>query len=146
MIVANNKKAKFDYELIETLNAGIVLQGNEVKSIREGRISIKEAFVKIKNGEAFLMQANISKFSQDSNKDYEEVRPRKLLLSKKEIKYLEQEMKLKNYTIVPLDVHFDRKYVKIKLALAKGKKKVDKRQTLKERDTKRKIEKAMKYS
>lgn len=146
MKIATNKKAKFDYEILETFKAGLVLQGNEVKSIREGKVSIKESYVKIINNEAFLMQSNIAKFTQDSAKDYQEVRPRKLLLSKKEILKLQEEVKLKNLTIIPLDIYFDRKYVKITIALGRGKKKFDKRQTLKERDTKRKLEKTMKLS
>ena len=143
--IVTNKKAYFDYHIIEIFEAGLVLTGNEIKAIRESKISIKESFARIKNNEMFLINGYIGRFSQNTNQTYDEYRTRKLLLHKKEILKIIQLQKLENLTIVPLDVHFNKKYAKINIALVRGKKKHDKREDLKRKDIKREIEKTIKY-
>ncbi len=145
-IIANNKKAFFDYEIIEKYEAGIVLKGSEVKSIRLGRVNLKNSFVKIMKGEAFVFDMHIS-YLESVNPHFkpDEKEPRKLLLHRKEIDKFIGKIKLMGITIVPLSLYFNEKNLaKVEIGLAKGKKVADKRQTLKEKDLKREAAQAMK--
>ena len=140
-----NKKAKHDYELLETITAGIVLNGNEVKSIKNSNVSIKESFISIKNNEVFIQNMYIKKYEQANTfKEVNEKRERKLLLNKKEIKKLKKEMEIKGYTIVPLKLYLIKGLIKLDISLAKGKKKYDKRNDLKLKSQKRDIEQNLK--
>ena len=126
MILANNKKAYFDYFVEDTIEAGIELVGSEVKSAKAGKVSIKEAFVRIINGEVFIMGMSIVPWQYGSVYNPEEKRVRKLLLNKKEIKKFHEKVTQKGYTIVPLNVHLSKGYVKVDIALGRGKKTYDK--------------------
>jgi len=127
-IIANNKKARHDYLLTETYEAGMVLQGTEVKSLRLGKCSIQEAHVQIKNEEAWLIGSTISLYSHGNHQNHEEQRSRKLLLHKKEIKKIEMEVKTQRVSVIPTKIYFSKGKVKLEIALGKGKKKYDKRQ------------------
>jgi SsrA-binding protein len=143
--VARNKKALFDYEIIEKYEAGIELKGSEVKAIRAGRVNLKDSFVKIVKDEAFLFNAHISYF-ETANIHFrpDETRPRKLLLHKKEILKLKERVKRESLTIVPLSIYFNKKnFAKVQIALAKGKKLHDKRETLKRKEAERSAKAAM---
>lgn len=144
--IAKNKKAYHDYEILETFEAGMVLQGSEVKAIRAGRVNLKDSFVKIVRGEAFLFNAHIGRLETTHHYyGHEERGSRKLLLHKKEIAKLAAAVEKDGHTIVPLQMYFNRKnIVKIKIAIARGKKLHDKRQDMKEKDMKRDIARAMK--
>lgn len=139
-----NRKAHYDYEIGETYEAGIVLTGTEIKSIRLGKANIKDSYIIIKNNEAYLLNAHISLYTQGNIFNHEEKRTRKLLLNKKEIFKLKDKVELLGYTIVPLKIYFKGPYAKITIALAKGKKSYDKRRTIKERQINREIQKMMK--
>jgi SsrA-binding protein len=137
---AENRKARFNYEFLEKYEAGIELLGTEVKSVRRGQMSLEGAFVIIRGGEAFLINANIPPFQvKNAPKDYDPLRNRKLLLTKKEIAELAGSEKNKSLTIVPISVYNKNRKIKVEIALVKGKKKFDKRETLKKRDTEREI-------
>lgn len=137
---AENRKARFNYEILEKYEAGIELLGVEVKSVRNGQMSLEGAFVIIRGGEAFLINANIPPYQvKNSPKDYDPLRNRKLLLTKKEIAELSGSEKNKSLTIVPISVYNKNRKIKMEIALVKGKKKFDKRETLKKRDTEREI-------
>ena len=143
-IITKNKKAFHDYEILERFEAGIALLGTEVKSIREGRINLKESFARIKNGEVFLMQCHVSPYTHGSINNHDPVRPRKLLLHKREIKKLIGRVQEKGLTLVPLSVYLKNGKVKIEIGLCRGRKTVDKRAIQQERDQKREIEKILK--
>ncbi|WP_041137970.1 SsrA-binding protein SmpB [Beduini massiliensis] len=144
-ILAQNKKAYHDYFIEDTFEAGIVLQGTEIKSVRKGSANLKDSFIRIKNDEAFLENMHIAPYEQGNIFNHEPLRTRKLLLHKKEIVKLAKEVKEGGYTIVPTKLYFGKgSKVKVEIALAKGKKLFDKRQSLKEKDAKRDIEKALK--
>ena len=137
---AENRKARFDYEILEKYETGIELLGTEVKSVRGGQMSLEGAFVIIRGGEAFLINANIPPFQpKNAPLDYDPLRNRKLLLTKKEIAELAGSEKNKSLTIVPLTVYNKARKIKVNIALVKGKKKFDKRETLKKRDTDREL-------
>jgi len=136
-LIANNKKAYHDYFLEEKIEAGIELVGTEVKSLRMGKCSIKEAFVRIDNGEIYIYQMHISPYEKGNIFNRDPLRPRKLLLHKYEILKLEGKIKEKGYTIVPVEVYFNKGRVKLMIALAKGKKLYDKRADIKAKDLKR---------
>lgn len=142
-MIAKNKKAYHDYFIEETYEAGIVLQGTEVKSIREGKIQLKDSFARIQNGEVFLWNCHIAPYEQGNRFNHEEERTRKLLLNKKEINQLSSEVKESGFSIVPLEVYLKNGFVKIQLALVKGKKNYDKRETLKQKDAKRQIDRIL---
>lgn len=127
-IIANNKKARYDYFLTDTYEAGIVLQGTEVKSLKLGKCSIKEAFVQIKNGEAWLIGSTISLYSHGNMNNHEEQRSRKLLLHKKEIIKIETEINTQRVSVIPTKIYFTKGKVKLEISLGKGKKNYDKRQ------------------
>ena len=134
-VFAQNKKARFDYEILETFQAGIVLIGTEVKAIKTGHISIKGSYVVIKDNEFFLIGANIPPYQpKNAPKDYEPERLRKLLLTKSEIKHLVGKIKQKGLTLVPLKVYSVKGKIKILFGIGKGKKKFDKRETIKKRE------------
>jgi SsrA-binding protein len=137
---AENRKARFNYEIIEKYEAGIEIFGTEVKSIRAGQMSLEGAFVIVRGGEAFLINANIPPYQpQNTPKDYDPLRNRKLLLTKKEIEELAGSEKNKSLTIVPTSVYNKGRKIKLEIALVKGKKKFDKRETIKKRETDREI-------
>ncbi|MBI2631342.1 SsrA-binding protein SmpB [Candidatus Nomurabacteria bacterium] len=137
---AENRKARFNYEILEKYETGIELLGTEVKSVRGGQMSLEGAFVIIRGGEAYLINANIPPYqAKNSPSDYEPLRNRKLLLTKKEIAELAGSEKNKSLTIVPIAVYNKGRKIKLEIALVKGKKKFDKRETLKKRDTDREI-------
>ena len=132
---ASNSKAGFDYEILETIEAGIVLEGHEVKSIKTGKASIKGAYVKILNNEAFLIGATISAYQPgNTTKTYDPQRSRKLLLSKKEIATLVGTGQSHGYTLVPLKLYDKKGRIKLLVGIARGKKKYDKRETIKKKD------------
>ena len=137
---AENRKARFNYEILEKYETGIELLGTEVKSVRGGQMSLEGAFVIMRGGEAFLINANIPPYQvKNSPKDYDPLRNRKLLLTKKEISGLSGSEKNKSLTIVPISVYNKNRKIKVEIALVKGKKKFDKRETIKKRDTDREI-------
>lgn len=144
MILANNKKAFFDYFIEDRLEVGIELVGSEVKSIKAGKLSIKESFVRIINGEMFIMGMSVVPWEFGSVYNPEERRVRKLLLHKKEIKKFNEKVTQKGYTIVALNVHLSKGLVKLDVAIARGKKNYDKRESLAKKDQKRAMERAMK--
>ena len=136
-----NRKAKFDYQIISEIEAGIVLTGTEIKSIRNGKANIKDCYGIIKDNEVFLLNMHINQYEQGNIFNHDETRTRKLLLHKKEILKLNDAIRLQGYTLVPLKLYFKKNKAKILLGLCKGKKTYDKRETIKERDIKRNIEK-----
>ena len=136
--VAENRKARFEYHIEETFEAGIALTGTEVKSLRFGEGSIAESYAEIKNGECWLVNSNVPEFSHGNRYNHEPKRPRKLLLHEREISRLQGAVERKGMTLVPLSVYFNsRGRAKVELALAKGKQAHDKRASMKERDWKR---------
>ena len=144
MIEIKNKKATFDYFIEEEIECGIVLKGTEIKSIRNGQANIKDCYAIIKNNEVFLLNMFISKYENGSIFNHDERRTRKLLLNKKEIFKLRDKVEISGYTLVPVKLYFKGNKAKILLGVAKGKKNYDKRQSIKEKDIKRDIEKALK--
>ena len=143
MILANNKKAFFDYFIEERFEAGIELIGSEVKSIKAGQTSIKEAFVRVINNEIFIMGMSVTPWKYGSLYNPEERRVRKLLLNKSEIRKIHEIVKQKGYTIMPLNIHLSKGYVKVEIGLARGKKNYDKRDELSKQDQKRDIDRAV---
>ena len=142
--LAQNKKAFFDFKILEKIQAGISLLGHEVKAIKTGRVSILSAYVMVKNGQVFLVNANIPPYQpKNTPKDYNPKRDRQLLLRKKEIKSLIGRKKELGLTLIPLKVYTIRGLVKIEIGLAKGKKKFDKREAIKKREAEMKIKRAM---
>jgi SsrA-binding protein len=137
-VVCTNRKARHDYEIVETYEAGIVLKGTEVKSLREGRANLKDSYAKIKDGEIFLLNAHISPYVYGNVNNHDPERQRKLLMHKREIMRLLGKVKERGYTLVPLSIYFDKNNrAKVELALAKGKSSYDKRESIKRRDEKR---------
>lgn len=144
MIEINNRKAKFDYEIFETYEAGIVLTGTEVKSIRKGNCNLKDSYVVIRQNEAYVINMHISQYEQGNIFNHEETRTRKLLLHKKEILKLNDKIRISGYTIVPLKLYFNKNKAKLQIGLAKGKKTYDKRETIKQRDINKDIQRQLK--
>ena len=142
--IVDNNKALFNYDLVLKLEAGIVLQGWEVKSIKDKRASLKESYIIVKNNRAYLIGAHVARWTGANINSDLEYRERELLLNKKELKELSLEVKIKGQTIVPLNIHLHRNIIKLEIALAKGKKMYDKRAVIKERDQKREIERDLK--
>ena len=141
-IISKNKKAYHDYFIEDTFEAGIVLTGTEIKSIRAGRVNISDAYVRTtRNNEAFIINMHIAKFKQGNQFNHEETRERKLLLHKSEIVKLRSKTKKEALTIVPTKVYLSRGRAKLEIGLARGKKKYDKRRDLKEKDIKRRLQK-----
>lgn len=144
MIEIKNKRALFDYNIEETYEAGIVLKGTEIKSIRNGKANLKDSYAIIKNGEIFLLNMHISAYDKGNIFNHEETRTRKLLLKKREILKLRDKVEISGYTLVPIKLYFKGNIAKILLGIGKGKKNYDKRESLKEKDIKRTIEKELK--
>lgn len=142
--VATNRKAERDYEIEEVYEAGIVLTGTEVKSLRHGRCSISDGYAKVENEEVFLYNVHIAKYEQGNRANHQPKRKRKLLLRKPEIKRLIGKTSRKGYTLVPIKLYFKNGYAKVSLGLGKGKQKHDKRERIKERDEQRRIERQLK--
>lgn len=142
---ALNKRAKYDYDILETLEAGLVLKGHEVKSIKTGHISLKGAYVVIKGNEAFLINAQVSPFQpKNMPEDYNPDRTRKLLIHKQEIKSLIGKSKEKGLTLVPIKMYNEKGKIKLEFGIGRGKRKIDKREFIKKREIKREIEKKLK--
>ena len=140
-----NRKAKFNYEFIDTYKAGMVLTGTEIKSIKEGKVNLGDSFCYLRNGELWMKNLHISEYKNGSYANHEPMRLRKLLLNKKEIRKLEGKIKEKGLTIIPYKLFFnERGIAKIEIALARGKKSYDKRETIKERDTQKEIQRVKK--
>ena len=138
-----NRKARFDYEIFDILEAGIVLTGNEIKSIRKGSANLKDTYIQIKNGEAFIINMHITNYDKAVFKE-EETRTRKLLLNKDEILKLNDKVSIKGYTIVPLKLYFKNGKAKLEIGVAKGKHTYDKKESIKQKDIKRETDKALK--
>ncbi|WP_159795265.1 SsrA-binding protein SmpB [Streptococcus halichoeri] len=143
-LLAQNKKARHDYHIEETLEAGIVLTGTEIKSVRAARIQLKDGFAQIKNGEAWLVNVHIAPFEQGNIWNQDPERTRKLLLKKREINHLSNTLKVSGMTLVPLKVYLKNGFAKILLGVARGKHDYDKRETIKRRDQERDIKRVMK--
>ena len=143
-MIANNKKAYHDYFILDTYEAGIALAGTEVKSLRMGKCSIKEAFVGLDGDEVYVYRMNISPYEKGNIFNKDPLRPKKLLLHKKEIEKLSSKMKEKGFTIVPVEVYFKGSLVKVEIALAKGKKLYDKRADIAKKDQKREAQRDFK--
>ncbi len=142
-VLAANRKARFDYHILDTFEAGIVLTGAEIKSMRSGEMSISEAYVRPQRGELFLLNAHIQPYTHSGDKEYDPRRPRKLLMHRREIERLIHELETKGTTIVPLQVHLSKGRAKVQIGLGKGKAAPDKRQDIKKRETDREIARAM---
>ena len=143
-VLAQNRKASHDYIILDTIEAGMVLTGTEIKSVRKAKINLKDGYASIRNGEVFLQNVHISPFEQGNIFNHDPLRTRKLLLHKKQIKYLIEETKTTGVTLVPLRVYLKNGVAKVLIGLAKGKKSYDKRDALKQKDMKREIDRAMK--
>lgn len=143
--VCVNRKARFDYECLENYEAGIVLTGSEVKSLRARNANLRDSFCIIKNGEAFIVNMHISHYSPATIFNHEPTRTRKLLLKKNEIKRLIGKTKERGLVLIPLRVYFKNRYAKVEIALAKGRKKYEKKELIKERDIKRELRRDFKY-
>lgn len=139
-----NKRARFDYFIEEEIEAGIVLTGTEIKSVRDGKCNIKDCYGVVRNGEVFLLNMYIAQYKEGNIFNHEETRSRKLLLHKKEIKKITQAIEVGGYTLVPIKGYFKENKFKILLGICKGKKNFDKRETIKERDIKREVAKNIK--
>jgi len=143
-LITNNRKARHDYHILDKVEAGIVLHGTEVKSLRDGRANLKDSYASLKDEEIFLYNLHISPYSHGNINNHDPVRVRKLLLHKKEIKKLIGKTQEKGLTLVPLRLYFKRGKAKVELALAKGKKSYDKRQDIAKRDADRDMKRALK--
>tara|TARA_Y100001949_G_scaffold23236_1_gene16672 strand:+ start:653 stop:1102 length:450 start_codon:yes stop_codon:yes gene_type:complete len=142
-VVATNRKAFHEYHILETFEAGVQLKGSEVKSIREGKASLKQAYILIRKGEAWLKGSHIASYSHTGSEGHEPVRNRKLLLHKKEIQRIGSKLAEKGLTAVPTKLYFKGGLIKLEFGLAKGKKLYDKRETKKKRDVERDIQRAL---
>lgn len=142
--IIDNRKARHEYEFLEKFEAGIELKGTEVKSLRAGKASLADAFARIEQGEVWLYNLHISPYDFGNINNHEEKRPRRLLLHKSEIARLYAAVREKGLTLIPVRLYFSQALVKVELALARGKKLYDKRDTMAERDSKRQIERALK--
>jgi SsrA-binding protein len=144
-IVISNKAAFYNYEIAESFEAGIALLGSEVKSVREGRVSLKDSYAEVKGGEVFLLQANISPYEPANRFNHDPKRERKLLLHRREIKRLIGKIKEKGFTLIPTKVLLNEKgKVKVEIALAKGKRTYQKKEAIKERELKREVQAELK--
>lgn len=143
-VLAQNKKARHDYSIVDTVEAGIVLTGTEIKSVRAARIQLKDGFAQIKNGEAWLVNVHIAPFEQGNIWNQDPERTRKLLLKKREIDRLANELKGSGMTLVPLKVYLKNGFAKVLIGLAKGKHDYDKRESIKRREQDRDIKRVMK--
>ncbi len=143
-IIASNRKAFHDYSIGETLEAGIVLVGSEIKSVRAGRVNLRDSYVTLRNGEAWLVGTHISGYDQASYQDHDPLRDRKLLLHRREILRWRQKADQKGYTIVPLKLYLKDNRAKVEIGLAKGKREYDKREAIADRDAERNMQREIK--
>ena len=143
-LIVDNRRARHDYHLLERVEAGVVLTGTEVKSLRDGRASLGQAFAEVRDGEAWLLGAEIQTYDQGNRANHEPTRPRKLLLHRREIDSLYGMVREKGLTIVPTRLYFKNGRVKVELAVARGKERRDKRRDVQEREAKRQMERALK--
>jgi SsrA-binding protein len=143
-LIATNRKAYHDYTVEDTLEAGLALTGTEIKSIRLGRVNLRDSHAKIQDGEVWLFNAHIAPFAGGNRYNHEPTRPRKLLLHRREIDQLIGKVRERGYSLVPLRLYIKRGYAKIELGLVRGKRQYDKRQAIAERDARRQIERAVK--
>lgn len=144
MIEINNRKANYDYEILETIETGVVLKGTEIKSIRDGKVNLKDSYAIVRNNEVFVLNMHISQYKEGNMFNHEETRTRKLLLNKKEILKLRDSVTLNGYTLIPLKIYFKSNRAKLLLGIAKGKKNYDKRESIKQRDIDREVKKQYK--
>lgn len=142
--IAKNPVARHNYEIIDTLEAGIVLTGTEIKSIRNGKVNLKDSYANIKNGECYIYNMHISHYEQGNIQNKDPLRNRKLLLNKRQINKLIGMVQQKGYSLVPISLYFKGNFIKVELGIGKGKKLYDKRQDLAKKESERKIERAMK--
>ena len=142
--ISSNRKAYHNYEIIETVEAGIALLGTEIKSIRDGRVSLGEAFARPEKGEIWLLNVHIPRYEAGSYANHDPLRPRKLLLHKGQILYLAGKVSERGFTIVPLRLYYKKGRVKVELGLARGKKQYDKRETIKAKEANREMDRALK--
>ena len=143
-IIATNRKARHDYFIDETYEAGIALTGTEIKSARAGRVNLRDSYVQVKSGELWLIDTHIAPYKQAGHTGHEPKRPRKLLMQRREINRLQGKVQEKGYTIVPLRFYLkNNKWAKVEIALARGKKLYDKRQAIRKRDAQREMERAL---
>ncbi len=145
-LVASNRHAAHDYFLEDRFEAGIALVGSEIKSVRAGQVQLREAYVDLQQGQAYLLNAHIAPYDPAARENHDPLRPRKLLLHKKELARLVEKTRLKGYTIVPTKMYLSKGRAKIEIALAKGKRQYDKRQAIAERDSQRDIDRALSRS
>ena len=143
-IITKNKKAFFDFHIFDKYEAGIVLTGTEIKSVRKNTVNLKDSFVRIEDGEVFLYNCHISPFDHGNRFNHEPLRTRKLLLTKKEILKIDSKVKKDGYTVIPLEIFIFKGFAKVEIALAKGKKLHDKREDIAKKDQKREIDRLMK--
>ena len=143
-LIAENRRARYDYELIERFEAGLVLTGTEVKSLRDGRATLAQAYADVRDGEAWLHGLEIATYDQGNRANHEPMRPRKLLLHRRQIDSLYGTIREKGLTLVPTRLYFKDSRVKVELAIARGKEQRDKRRDVAERDAKRQMERALK--
>ena len=143
-LIQKNKKAYFDYEILQEFTAGLILTGPEIKSIRKGNINLKGAYITILKDEPILKNAHVSKYQYDSSADFDPIRDRKILLTEKELRKISNSLNTQGVTIVVLAIGLVGKYAKVQIAMARGKKKHDKRETIKGRDQKRSLDRLTK--
>lgn len=141
--VARNKKAKFEYFLEDSFEAGIVLQGSEIKSIRAGQVSLRESYIQVDGDEAWMIDCHIAPYNQANRYNHDPKRPRKLLLHKREIARLYDKIRQRGYTVIPTRMYLRRGLAKVEIALARGKKQHDKRQAIAKRDAEREMRRAV---
>jgi SsrA-binding protein len=142
-VVARNRKARHEFDILETVEAGMELKGPEVKSIRAGHVAFQDAFARVERGEVWLHSLHISPYEQANRANVDPVRPRRLLLNRREIRHLASKVDEKGLTLVPLDIYFSRGYAKVTLGVARGRKLHDKREALKRREQEREAQRAM---
>jgi len=143
-LVCRNRKAYFEYTIDDLFEAGLVLTGSEVKSLRLGKANIQDAYARFRDGEIFLLNANISPYSHATGENHDPIRPRKVLLHRRELKRLQGKLTERGYTLIALKLYFKDEHAKVELGLAKGKKKFDKRETIRQREEQRELERARK--
>ncbi|MGQ9687529.1 MAG: SsrA-binding protein SmpB [Desulfobaccales bacterium] len=143
-LICRNRKAYFEYTIDDLYEAGLVLKGTEVKSLRMGKANIGDAYARFRDGELYLLNANISPYPHAAGENHDPTRPRKLLLHRRELKRLLGKLTERGYTLIPLKIYFKDEYAKVELGLAKGKKKADKRESIRRREEQRELERARK--
>ncbi|MEW6530098.1 MAG: SsrA-binding protein SmpB [Thermodesulfobacteriota bacterium] len=144
-VICKNRKARFNFEIEDTLEAGIALVGSEVKSLRQGKANLSDSYAKIRGDELFLVDAHISAYDQAGSQNHDPLRERKLLLHRREIRKLVGKVAERGFSLIPLKLYFKNAKVKVELALAKGKRAFDKREAIKKKDQRRELERLIKY-